>query len=162
MLSFFPIWQLATRAWPSAALSDSGEKETDAILKTPTHKEKNSLHVLHEAPDDVPVTHIDPRDLRGSLPDLAKRPPSSIAMASAEEVHEEYSAALAKLTANVRPLIMNLTELANEYKRPHARMIAKLIDERIRTVGRGLQSLSLHFFFSTAIFESLPWLADAL
>ena len=152
VLSFFPIWQLATRAWPSAALSDSGEKETDAILKTPTQKHKNSLHDLREAPDDVPVTHIDPRDLRGSLPDLAKRPPSSIAMASAEEVHEEYSAALAKLTANVRPLIMNLTELANEYKRPHARMIAKLIDERIRTVSRGLQSLSFIAFHQNGHF----------
>ena len=64
-------------------------------------------------------------------------------MASAEEVHEEYSAALAKLTANVRPLIMNLTELANEYKRPHARMIAKLIEERIRTVRKEKIAISI-------------------
>merc|ERR1712117_618702 len=127
---------------------DSGEKETDAILKTPSQKRKNSLHVLREAPDGLPVTHIDPRDLRGSLPDLAKRPPSSIAMASAEEVHEEYSAALAKLTANVRPLIMNLAELANEYKRPHARMIAKLIDERIRTVRREYKMPALYLLDS--------------
>ena len=90
------------------------------------------------------MTHIDPRDLRGPLPDLAKRPLYSIvAMASAEEVHEEYSAALAKLTANVRPLIMNLTELANEYKRPHARMIAKLIEERIRTVRKEKIAISI-------------------
>ena len=57
-------------------------------------------------------------------------------MASEEEVHELYSTALAKLTANVRPLIISLTELANEYKRPHAKVVARLIEERIRTVSR--------------------------
>ena len=57
-------------------------------------------------------------------------------MASVEEVREEYSASLSRLTTNVRPLIINLTELANEYKRPHAGLIASLIEGRIRTVSK--------------------------
>ena len=58
-------------------------------------------------------------------------------MSTADEVFGLYSDALANLTANVRPLIMKLTELANEYKRPHARVVSKAIEERIRTVSRG-------------------------
>ena len=95
---------------------------------------------LHATQNDLPVTPIQPTrhgDLRGPLFDLDLNPEvASIAMASGEDVHELYSAALTKLTANVRPLIMSLTELANEYKRPHAKVVARLIEERIRTVSR--------------------------
>ena len=110
-------------------------------MKTLTSKQENLCDALRETPNDLPVTPIHPTrlgDRRGPLFGLALKPKvSSNAMSSAEEVGDLYSAALTKLTANVRPLIMNLTELANEYKRPHARVIARLIEDRIRTVSRG-------------------------
>merc|ERR1719264_1691971 len=69
-------------------------------------------------------------------------------MASGEDVHELYSAALTKLTANVRPLIMSLTELANEYKRPHAKVVARLIEERIRTIRKDHKMPALYLLDS--------------
>lgn len=82
---------------------------------------------LHATPNGDQVMQFPPTFL--------KKPQSTLsAMASEEEVREEYSASLSRLTTNMRPLIINLTELANEYKRPHARLIASLIEGRIRTV----------------------------
>ena len=90
---------------------------------------------LHATPNGDQVTQFPPTFLR--------KPYST--MASDEEVREEYSASLSRLTTNVRPLIISLTELANEYKRPHARLIASLIEGRIRTVSKGGKKLASEF-----------------
>ncbi len=54
--------------------------------------------------------------------------------ATAEEVREAYKESLGMLTLNSRPVIMNLTELANEYKKGHANLIVGLIEHRMKEV----------------------------
>ncbi len=55
--------------------------------------------------------------------------------ATAEEVREAYTESLAMLTFNSRPVIMNLTELANEYGRVHAGLIVRLVEDRMKNVS---------------------------
>ena len=48
---------------------------------------------------------------------------------------EAYVETLSNLTFNSRPVIMNLTELANDYKASHAEDIVGLIEQRLRKVS---------------------------
>lgn len=54
---------------------------------------------------------------------------------SAAEVRDSYSESLSKLTFNSRPVIMNLTELANEYRHEYALVIVQCIEERMKRVS---------------------------
>ncbi len=56
-------------------------------------------------------------------------------MTTSDEVRDAYAESLSKLTFNSRPVIMNLTELANEYRRDYAQLIVDIIEERIRRVS---------------------------
>ena len=70
------------------------------------------------------------------------------------EVVELYSEDLRRLTFNSRPVISNLSELANEYRREFSHLIVKLIEDRIRQV-RGIVVPCLGDFF-TCIFHQVP------
>lgn len=60
---------------------------------------------------------------------------ASATMTSSErEVFELYSEDLQRLTFNSKPVISNLTELANEYRQRFAHVIVRIIEERIRKV----------------------------
>jgi len=50
------------------------------------------------------------------------------------EVFELYSEDLDRLTMNSKPVISNLTELAEEYRVDHAPLIVRIIEDRIRKV----------------------------
>jgi len=50
------------------------------------------------------------------------------------EVYELYSEDLDRLTLNSKPVISNLTELADEYKRDYAPLIVRIIEDRIKRV----------------------------
>ena len=51
------------------------------------------------------------------------------------EVYELYSEDLDRLTLNSKPVISNLTELADEYKRDYAPLIVRIIEDRIKRVS---------------------------
>ena len=50
------------------------------------------------------------------------------------EVFELYCESLDRLTFNSKPVISNLTELADEYRREYAPLIVRIIEDRIRKV----------------------------
>lgn len=50
------------------------------------------------------------------------------------EVFELYSEDLDRLTINSKPVISNLTELADEYKRDFAPLIVRIIEDRVKRV----------------------------
>ena len=54
---------------------------------------------------------------------------------SGEEARAAFQENLKKLTFNCRPLIMTLTEQANEFRRDYAHIVVGLLEERIRTVS---------------------------
>ena len=55
---------------------------------------------------------------------------------------EAYVETLSNLTFNSRPVIMNLTELANEYKATHAEEVVAAIEARLRKVRGELGQIS--------------------
>ena len=54
------------------------------------------------------------------------------------EVFELYSEDLDRLTINSKPVISNLTELADEYKRDYAPLIVRIIEDRVKRVRKEL------------------------
>ena len=50
------------------------------------------------------------------------------------EVFELYSEDLDRLTINSKPVINNLTEVADEYKREFAPLIVRIIEDRVKRV----------------------------
>ncbi len=59
---------------------------------------------------------------------------TTVLAAEEREVRQAYADSLAELKANSRPIIVTLTELANEYKQKFAQAIVLLIEERLRKV----------------------------
>lgn len=51
------------------------------------------------------------------------------------EVFELYSEDLDRLTINSKPVISNLTELADEYKKDYAPLIVRIIEDRVKKVS---------------------------
>ncbi len=71
-----------------------------------------------------------------------------------QEVRDAYKESLSQLTFNSRPVIMSLTELANEYSAKHAVLIVRLIEERMRSVSRSGLGKSLVFSYRVGSTQS--------
>lgn len=69
-------------------------------------------------------------------------------MNNEREISDLYSEDLQRLTFNSKPVISNLTELANEYKNRYAHVIVRLIEDRIKTVSGEKKLPSLYLLDS--------------
>jgi len=73
------------------------------------------------------------------------------------EVFELYCESLDRLTFNSKPVISNLTELADEYRREYAPLIVRIIEDRIRKVPPELKLTHLYLLDSIAKNHRRPY-----
>jgi len=72
-------------------------------------------------------------------------------------VFELYCESLDRLTFNSKPVISNLTELADEYRREYAPLIVRIIEDRIRKVPPELKLTHLYLLDSIAKNHRRPY-----